>query len=125
MPDERDSEKFISNIADNTETSIDDINLSTDSKNKRNSTKQQHLDKLKTKTQIIYTVVAILATALISVYSYFAFRFVRDGINQSVEEFIKDYHQTFMLRWILSAIFTVAQVIMSLFMMCLLKVRFV
>ena len=72
----------------NTENSVNttaDEKLLIDSKDKSDSTKQQHLNKLKKKTNIIYIVIAILATALISIYSYYAVKLERD-YNQSEEE---------------------------------------
>ena len=69
---------MVSSIVDNTENTTVDEKLLIDSKDKSDSTKQQQLNKLKTKTYIIYTVVSILATALISIYSYYAVRLVRD-----------------------------------------------
>ena len=94
--------------------------LLTDSKDESDSTKQQHLNKLKTKTLMIYTVVSILATALISIYSYYAVKLVKD-FNRSQEDWDKDYFRNFRLRWIISAILNVGQILMSLLMMCLLK----
>ena len=123
--EEEDSESLASNILVNTETTTDDENLLTDSKDKSNSIKLQQLSKLKTRTYIIYIVVAILATALSSTYSYYTIRFVIDGFNEIFGEFYNDYSETLMLRWINSAAFTFGQIFMSLVMMCLLRVRFV
>ena len=81
--EEEDSESLASNILVNTETTTDDENLLTDSKDKSNSIKQKHLNKLKTKTYIIYTVVAVLAAALISIDSYYAVKLTRDRFSDS------------------------------------------
>ena len=99
---------MVSNIVDNTDTTTVDEKLLKDSNGKSNSTKQKHFNTLKTKTNIIYTVVAIIATALSSIYSYFAVRIARDSVNnQNEDEFYDDYTKIIMLRWINSAIFTV------------------
>ena len=97
---------MVSYILESTETTSVDKNLFSDSKDKSNSIKQQHLDNLKTRTYIIYTLAAILASVLSSIYSYYAFRFVRDGLNFDTDEYEKDFSKNFMLRWISSAIFT-------------------
>ena len=125
MHEEEDSESRVSNILVNTESTTDDEILSTDSKDKSYSIKKQHLRKLRTRSYIIYIVVAILATVLSSFYSYYAIRFVIDAFAGIYDEFLKDYYETLMLRWINSALFTVGQIFMSLVMMFLLKVRFV
>ena len=111
-------------ILDDTETTTVDEQLFNDCNDKRNNINQLHLNKLKAKTNIIYTLVAILATALSSIYSYFAFKLARDGYDISFDKFSKDTTQTLQLRWISCTIFTVGQIFMSLLMMCLLKVRF-
>ena len=63
---------MVQNNVENTETTTVEDKVITDGKDKSNNIKQLHLDKLKTKTYIIYTVVAILATALSFIYSYYA-----------------------------------------------------
>ena len=115
---------MVSNIVDNTDTTTVDEKLLKDSNGKSNSTKQKHFNTLKTKTNIIYTVVAIIATALSSFYSYFSVKLARDSINNNDDKFSDDFTKILMLRWINSAIFTVWQIFMSLSMMCLLRVRF-
>ena len=77
-----------------------------------------------TKTYIIYTVVAIIATALSFIYSYYSVKLARDGFNDRDIELNEDNSETFMLRWINSALFSIGQIFMSLTMMCLLRVRF-
>ena len=76
---------MVSNILNNTENTIIDKKLLNDSKDESNSTKKHHLNKLKTKTYIIYTVVAILATALSSIYSYYAVKLSIDSFNRRLE----------------------------------------
>ena len=56
---------MVSNILNDTKTTTVD---------ESDSIKQQQLNKLKTKTYTIYTVVAILATILSSIYLYYAVR---------------------------------------------------
>ena len=70
---------------DNTETTTADEKLIIDSKDKSQNIKQQHLNKLKTKTYMLYIVVAILATALSSYCSYFTIRIAIDGFNLEQE----------------------------------------
>ena len=67
---------------------------------------------------------AILATALISIYSYYSVRLARDEFKHDEDELVKDYSKTLMLRWINSAIFTIGQISMSVLMMRLLKSQF-
>ena len=98
---------MVSNIVDSTKISTVDEKLLTENKEKSNSIKQQHLDKLKTKTYTIYTVVAILATALGSIYSYFAVMLVKDAYKQNRDDYYKEFEKIDMLRWINGAIFTV------------------
>ena len=85
---------MVSNILDNTENTIVEEKLLNDSKDKSNSTKQQHLNKLKTKTYIIYTVVVILATALSSIYTYYAVKLTIDSFNRRLEEYFIDFYKT-------------------------------
>ena len=115
---------MVSNIVDNRDTFDADDKLFTDSKDKNITTKQQHLNKLKNRTYGIYTVVAIFATATTSMYSYFSVKLANDVLNQREEESNKDYDETFLLRWIVSAIFTAREICISLLMMCKLRVRF-
>ena len=68
--------------------------------------------------------VAILATALISLFSYFAFRLASYTAKLNDLGFEKVIVKAFMLRWISGAIFTVGQTFMSMLMMCLLRIRF-
>ena len=112
---------MVSGRVDNTETTIVDEKLLNDSKETSNGIKQQHLKKLKNQTYIIYTVVAILATATTSIYSYFSVKLASDMFSQRYKEVNKDEDEIFLLRWISSAVFTVVQSLMSLIMMCLLK----
>ena len=74
----------------------------------------------------MYTVVVILAAVLCSFNFYYAIRFAIDGFNldQGYEDFIIGFYKSMTMRWINSAIFTVAQIFMSLLIMCLLRVRF-
>ena len=69
---------MVDRIVDNTETTNDDAKLLNDSKEKSNGIKQRHLMKLKNQTYIIYTVVAIFATATTSTYIYFSVRIASD-----------------------------------------------
>ena len=85
---------MVPNIVDNTETTTDDEKLLTDSKDKSKSVKQHHLDKLKTKTYIIYTSIAVLATALTSLVSYFTVLLVRDNHSLSNYEYDLDYYES-------------------------------
>ena len=57
-------------------------------------------------------------------YSYFSVKLANDVLNQREEESNKDYDETFLLRWIVSAIFTAREICISLLMMCKLRVRF-
>ena len=81
-------------MVDYTETITDDAEPLTDNKDKGNSIKDQHLNKIKTKTYIIYTIVTILASALVAVNSYYAVRFASDGFIRSFNEFTKDYSKS-------------------------------
>lgn len=83
MYEERDSEQLVTDIAGSSENTNADDKLSTDSKDKSNGTKQQHLNNLRTKTYVIYAIAAILAAVLISIYSYFAVRFAEELTNPS------------------------------------------
>ena len=115
---------MVPNIVDNTETTTDDEKFLIDSKDKSNSIKKLNLNRLKTKTYLIYTVVAILASALSSIVSYYAVRIVKDAFIEKTYKYIKDYYTFEVLRWIISAIFTVGRTFMSVIMMGLLKSRF-
>ena len=90
MSDDMNSKKVVSCTLENTETSSVDIELLTDNKDKDIGIKQQYLKELKTKTNILYTVVAILATALVSIVSYYTAKFAIDGVDLSFDEFSKD-----------------------------------
>ena len=50
--------------------------LISNDKEKSKSVKQKHLSKLKTKIRIIYAVVAVISTALSSIYSYYAVSYI-------------------------------------------------
>ena len=115
---------MVPNIVDNTKTNTEDKKLLTESKDKISSIKQQHLDKLKTKTYIIYTIATILATALSSIYFYYAVMFAIAGFNMSKDEYEKYFSKDFILRWSFGAIFTVGQFFMIVLMMCKLRKEF-
>ena len=50
-----------------------------------------HLEKLKTKTNILKTVAAVLITALSSIYLDFAVRYLIDMMNENHEKTDRDY----------------------------------
>ena len=54
--------------------------LSNITSNPNTSIKQQHLSKLKTQTNKIYTVAAVLATAMGFIYTYYSVKLIIDII---------------------------------------------
>ena len=60
-----------------------------------------------------------LATVLIAAYSFYAVRLATD-----LDELYTDYIKGRFMQWINSAVFTVLTTIMSLLMICKLRVRF-
>ena len=123
MNEEKDNKVVQKNFGDS-EIAIVEETFLTDSKDQSNIIKQQQLNKLKTKTYIIYTVVVILATALSLIYSYYDVKLAIDSLNLRLDDYFIDFSKTSMLSWICSAIFSVGQISMSLLMMRLLRDQF-
>ena len=90
--------------------------------------KEQHLTKFKEKSQVIYIVVAIFATFLSAIYIYFAVMIPKDVFEPdpraSAIDFYSDYNNYRTVQCIFSTIFSVMIILMSLLVMCKLRIRF-
>ena len=70
----------------------------------------------------------VLGTALSAVYFYFAYRIAKDCFiddpKESADEFYKDYNRTRVMQWVMSAIFSVMMIMLSLLMILSVKHRY-
>ena len=63
----------------------------------------------------------MLATALTTIYLYYTIKLNKDSLNDDDpyhEEFYTDIRKTSVMQWIISAIFTVMIILMSMSLMC-------
>ena len=69
--------------------------------------------------------VAVLATVLTPMYLYYAIRLSKDAYDTvSFDQYDADRRKTRTIQWIISAIFTVMVILMSVSLMCKLRIRF-
>ena len=77
---------------------------------------------------LLWIIVSVLAATLISVYIYFVVKISKDIFNpnayESAIDFYSDYDKTRTMQWVISAIFSVMIIVLSLSIMYKLKVRF-
>ena len=86
--------------------------------------KEQHLIKFNQKSRVIYIVVAVIVTFLLAIYIYFAVRIAKDTFNYDDEEIHSDYNKIYMLQWIFSTTFSVMIILISLSVICKIRLRF-
>ena len=89
--------------------------------------KKQHLRKFQKKRQVIYTVNAVLATALSFIYVYYTAMLSKDvfiDCHPHCIEYSADLRKTSTMQWIISAIFTLMIIFMSVSLMIKLRIRF-
>ena len=79
--------------------------------------KEQHLRKFIKKSNVIHTIVAVLATVLIPIYFYYAIKYSINLISRNFNEYLTDSDKTHMMQWIISSIFTVVIIAVSLTLM--------
>ena len=69
----------------------------------------------------------MLATALTTIYLYYTIRLIKDEFiddDPTFIEFFTDIRKTSTMQWIINAIFTVMIILMSVSLMCKLRIRF-